>query len=147
MANENTYHLKLELYNIDRKMKNIIRCIFISMIMHQNFPHFRQKISYKRVIESFTSVSGHFALNKILKWPSSLSLKVVLIWKKINILFLLLIFFLFLEKCGQRVQFVVCCAGWERSPLPWWQRSCVYFRSVWCGLLWARFPNSQQKIL
>ena len=40
-------------------MKSIINCIFISIIMHPNFMHFRQKISLKNALESFASVSGH----------------------------------------------------------------------------------------
>ena len=56
---ENTFLLKLDFCNADRKMKNIIRCIFISIIMHPNFVHFRQKISFKRALENFTPVSGH----------------------------------------------------------------------------------------
>ena len=58
VVHEKTYLLKLEFYNTDRKMKSIIRCIFISLIMHPNFMHFRQKISFKNALEIFTPVSG-----------------------------------------------------------------------------------------
>ena len=53
MAFEKTYWLKLEFYNTDRKMKNIITCVFISISMHPNFVHFRQKISFKSTLVSF----------------------------------------------------------------------------------------------
>ena len=33
------YQLKLEFYNTDGKMKNLISCIFISIIIHPNFMH------------------------------------------------------------------------------------------------------------
>ena len=59
MVCEKSYQLKLEFYNIDRKMKNVIRPIFISIIMHLNFMHFCQIISFKSALESFTSVNGH----------------------------------------------------------------------------------------
>ena len=58
-AREKTYRLKLEFYNADRKMKNIIRLIFISLIMRPIFMHFRQKINFKIALESFSSVSAH----------------------------------------------------------------------------------------
>ena len=58
-ARKKTYRLKLEFYNTDKKMKNIIRLIFISMIMHPNFMHFRQKISFKCALEIFTPVNGY----------------------------------------------------------------------------------------
>ena len=65
VVRENTYLLKLEIYNIDRKMKSIIRGIFISIIMYPNFMHFRQKINFKSELETCTLVSGHLktALN------------------------------------------------------------------------------------
>ena len=53
------YRLKLEFYNTDRKMKNILRHIFISIIMRPNFMHCRQKISFKSALESFASNSWH----------------------------------------------------------------------------------------
>ena len=56
---EKTYLLKLEFYNTDRKMKSTIRCIFISIVMHPNFMHFREKINFKSALEFFTPVSGH----------------------------------------------------------------------------------------
>ena len=59
MVHEKTYLLKLEFYNTDRKMKSTIRCSFISMIMHPDFMHFRQKISFKNALEIFSPVSGH----------------------------------------------------------------------------------------
>ena len=59
------YWLNLEFYNTDRKMKNIIWRIFISIIMHPNFMHLRHKINFKIVLESFVSVSGH--LRTVLK--------------------------------------------------------------------------------
>ena len=59
VVREKTYLLKLEFYNTDRKMKSIIRCIFISIIMHPNFIHFRQKISFKSALEIFSPVNGH----------------------------------------------------------------------------------------
>ena len=59
---EKTYLVKLEFYNTDRKMKSIIRCIFISIIMHPNFMHFRQKISFKSALEIFIPVNGHFRI-------------------------------------------------------------------------------------
>ena len=59
MASEKTYRLKLEFYNTVRKMKNFIERIFISMTMHPNFMHFRQKISFKSALKSFASVNGH----------------------------------------------------------------------------------------
>ena len=40
VAREKTYRLKLEFYNTHGKMKNIIRSIFISIIMHPSFIHF-----------------------------------------------------------------------------------------------------------
>ena len=40
VAHEKTYWLKLEFCYTDRKMKNIIRRIFSSIIMHPNFMHF-----------------------------------------------------------------------------------------------------------
>ena len=59
VVHETTYLLKLKSYNTDRKMKSIIRCIFISIIMLSNFTHFCQKISFKSTLEIFTPVSGH----------------------------------------------------------------------------------------
>ena len=56
---EKNYLLKLELYNIDGKMKSIIRFTFISKAMHAHFTHFRQKRSFKRMSENFTPVSRH----------------------------------------------------------------------------------------
>ena len=68
MECEGIYLLKFEFYNTDRKMKSIFRHIFISVIMHPNFMHFRQKISFKSVLEICTPVSGHLrtALNLLL---------------------------------------------------------------------------------
>ena len=65
VVREKIYLLKLELYNTDRKMKNIIRGIFGSVITHPNFMHFSQKISFKSALEIFTPISGHLrtALN------------------------------------------------------------------------------------
>ena len=60
VVREKTYLLKLEFYNTDRKMKSIIGCIFISIIMHPDFMHFRQKVNFKSALEIFTSVSGHW---------------------------------------------------------------------------------------
>ena len=62
VVREKTYLPKLDFYKIDRKMKSIIRCIFISIIMHQNFMPFRQ---FKSALESFPSVNGH--LRTVLK--------------------------------------------------------------------------------
>ena len=59
MASDKTYLLALEFYNIDRKMKSIIRYIFISIIMHPNLMHFRRKISFKSALEIFIPVSEH----------------------------------------------------------------------------------------
>ena len=58
VACEKTYQSKLEFYNTDRKMKNSIRRIFISIIMHPNFMYFYQKISFKSVLKIFTPVYG-----------------------------------------------------------------------------------------
>ena len=68
VAREETYLLKLKFYNTDRKMKSIVRRIFISKIVHPNFMHFRQKISFKRALEIFIPVSGllRTALNELL---------------------------------------------------------------------------------
>ena len=41
MARKKTYRLKLEFFKTDRKMKNIIRHIFISIIVHPILVHFR----------------------------------------------------------------------------------------------------------
>ena len=59
MAREKTYRLKLDFYNTDREMKNTIRRIFPSIIMHPIFMHFRSKISFRSALESFALVSGH----------------------------------------------------------------------------------------
>ena len=66
-----TYLLKLEFYNTERKMKNIIRRIYTLIIMNPNFMHFCQKISSKRALGSFISVSEY--LNK--RFCCSFSLK------------------------------------------------------------------------
>ena len=66
------YLLKLEFYNANRKIKRIIRCIFISIIMHPNLMHFHQKINFKSVLEIFTPVSGHLR--------TALMYKVGVIW-------------------------------------------------------------------
>ena len=42
-----------------QKSESIIRCIFVSIIMHSNFMHFRQKISFKNALQIFTLVTGH----------------------------------------------------------------------------------------
>ena len=65
-ACEKICRLKLEFYNIDRKKKNITRRNFDSIIMHPNFMHFCQKISFKSILERFASASLHFgtALSK-----------------------------------------------------------------------------------
>ena len=47
MAREKTYRLKLDFYNTDREMKNTIRRVFPSIIMHPNSMHFRKKILQK----------------------------------------------------------------------------------------------------
>ena len=60
VVHEKTYLMELEFYNTDGKIKNIIRCIFISIIMHTNFMLFRQKISFKSALECFASVSAYF---------------------------------------------------------------------------------------
>ena len=69
VAHEKTYRLKLEFYNTERKMKNIIRRIIISIIMYPNFIQFRQKISFKSALEIFTPVNMYFitALNIVIK--------------------------------------------------------------------------------
>ena len=59
-AREKTYRLKLEFYNTDRKMKNINRRIFTSVIMHLIFMHFRKKISFKSALEIFTPVDPYW---------------------------------------------------------------------------------------
>ena len=59
LIRKKTHLLKLEFCNADRKMKGIIRCIFISIIIHPNFIHFCQKISFKSALEIFTPVRGH----------------------------------------------------------------------------------------
>ena len=59
LAREKTYWLKLEFYNTDRKVKNIIRRISISIIMHPSFMQFCHKISFKSALETFTSFSSH----------------------------------------------------------------------------------------
>ena len=41
VVREKTYCLKLEFYNTDRKMKNIIRRNFTAIIMQPNFIDFR----------------------------------------------------------------------------------------------------------
>ena len=58
VVREKKYLLKLEFFNTVRKMKNIIRCLFISVIMHPNFTHIRQKIRFKSALEIFTPVTG-----------------------------------------------------------------------------------------
>ena len=68
MVSEKTYPLKLAFYNTDRKIKNIIRRIFNSIIMHPNFMHFRQKIRFTSALENFTPVNGYLRtdLNNLL---------------------------------------------------------------------------------
>ena len=56
---EKRHLLKLEFYNANRKMKGIISCVFISIIMHPNFMHFRQKMSFKIALQIFNSVCVH----------------------------------------------------------------------------------------
>ena len=41
-------------------MENLIRPIFISIIMPQNFIYFREKTGLKCVLVYFDSLSGHF---------------------------------------------------------------------------------------
>ena len=60
MVREKTYLLELEFYNTDRKTKSTNRSIFISIIMHPNFMHFRKKNKlFKSALEILTPVSGH----------------------------------------------------------------------------------------
>ena len=47
--------LKL-VFNTNRKMKNIIGRIFISIIMHPISMHFGQKINFKIALEYFTTI-------------------------------------------------------------------------------------------
>ena len=62
VAREKTYLLKLKFDNTDRKMKRIIKRIFISIVMHPNLLHFRQKISFKSALEILTPVSRHLRI-------------------------------------------------------------------------------------
>ena len=57
VVREKLCRLKLKIYNTDRKMRSIIRFIFILIIMHSNFMH--QKVSFKSELEIFASVSGN----------------------------------------------------------------------------------------
>ena len=62
VTRDKTYVLKLEFYGTDRKMKIIIRRIFILIIMYPIFMHFRLKIIFKSAEESFVSVSEHLRI-------------------------------------------------------------------------------------
>ena len=48
-----TYRLKLEFYNTNRKIKNVNRRIFNSIIMHPNSMNFCHKSKLKSALESF----------------------------------------------------------------------------------------------
>ena len=56
---ENAHYLKIEFYCINRKINKVIRCIFTLIVIYIDFMHFRQKINFKIVFESFPSVSGY----------------------------------------------------------------------------------------
>ena len=61
MARKKTHRLKLELYNADRKMKNVIRYIF-KTIIPTDFIRFCKKINFKTALEYFASVDGHLGI-------------------------------------------------------------------------------------
>ena len=53
VAREKAYRLQLEFHYIDRKMENIIRPIFTSIVMNTNFIHYGYKIVFKKCIRKF----------------------------------------------------------------------------------------------
>ena len=60
VTSEKAPRLKLGSYYIYRKIENIIKCTFASIIMPLNFIHFHQKIGIKSGLENFASVNEHF---------------------------------------------------------------------------------------
>ena len=41
------------------KWENVVMYIFPSIVTHPNFMNFHQKMSFKSLLESFVSISGH----------------------------------------------------------------------------------------
>ena len=72
-AFEKAHQLKLEIYSIYRKMKNVIGRIFISIIMHPIFMRFRLKISLK-------SALGKFCFSQ---WAFENSLNLIIVGKSL----------------------------------------------------------------
>ena len=57
VTHKKAHWLKLEFYYIYRKMENLIRRCFTSVVMTSNFIYFRLKVSFKIVLNSFTSLN------------------------------------------------------------------------------------------
>ena len=58
-SHEIAHRLKLDVYYINRKMKNFIRRIFVLIVMSPNFAQFCQKTGFKSVLECCVSISRH----------------------------------------------------------------------------------------
>ena len=59
---ETAHCLKRIFHFTNRKMKNIIKVIFIPIAIHPNTKHFPRKTIDKSALESFVLISGHLSL-------------------------------------------------------------------------------------